>query len=128
VRDAGYDSDGLAGLFTEDAVWDGGSFGRFEGREAIRNFFRGIPKLLCFAVHYVMNPLIEVSGEHATGRWYLLESCIFAEGSRAVWGAAHYEDGYAKLSGEWKFRKVKLILVFWTPFEQGWAKKRSVVD
>jgi hypothetical protein len=34
--DAGYDSDGLAGLFTEDAVWDGGSFGRFEGREAIR--------------------------------------------------------------------------------------------
>ena len=25
--DAGYDSDGLAGLFTEDAVWDGGSFG-----------------------------------------------------------------------------------------------------
>jgi Fe-S-cluster-containing dehydrogenase component len=25
--DAGYDSNGLAGLFTEDAVWDGGSFG-----------------------------------------------------------------------------------------------------
>jgi hypothetical protein len=27
-----------------------------------------------------------------------------------------------------QFRKVKLIPVFWTPFEQGWAKKRSMVE
>ena len=34
--DRGYDADALADLFTEDAVWDGGLFGRYEGREAIR--------------------------------------------------------------------------------------------
>lgn len=39
--DAQYDCDGIAALFTEDAVWESPSLGRFEGREAIRAFFRG---------------------------------------------------------------------------------------
>jgi len=34
--DNNYDADGIAALFTEDAVWDGGSLGKCEGREAIR--------------------------------------------------------------------------------------------
>ena len=37
--DANYDADGLAALFTADAVWDGGQLGKSEGREAIRQFF-----------------------------------------------------------------------------------------
>jgi len=36
-----YDADGIASLFTEDAVWESPALGRFEGRDAIRNFFRG---------------------------------------------------------------------------------------
>ena len=40
--DQSYDADGLAALFTADALWDGGEIlGRHEGREAIRTFFRG---------------------------------------------------------------------------------------
>ena len=35
-----YDADGIAGLFTEDAIWESPALGRFEGRNAIRNFFR----------------------------------------------------------------------------------------
>ena len=34
--DDGYNPDGIANLYTEDAVWDGGPFGRYEGRDAIR--------------------------------------------------------------------------------------------
>ena len=56
--DNNYDADGIASLFTEDAVWDGGDFGKYEGREAIRTFFRGAPKLFPFAIHQVMNPII----------------------------------------------------------------------
>ncbi len=37
--DASYDTDGIANCFVENGVWDGGEFGRFDGREAIRNFF-----------------------------------------------------------------------------------------
>jgi hypothetical protein len=33
-----YDADGIAMLFTEDAVWESPGLGRFEGREAIRGF------------------------------------------------------------------------------------------
>src|SRR5216110_3363269 len=36
--DSQYDADGIASLFAEDAVWESPALGRFEGREAIRNF------------------------------------------------------------------------------------------
>ena len=39
--DSQYDADGITMLFTEDALWESPGLGRFEGREAIRNFFRG---------------------------------------------------------------------------------------
>ena len=38
--DQQYDADRIAMLFTEDALWESPGLGRFEGREAIRNFFR----------------------------------------------------------------------------------------
>jgi hypothetical protein len=38
--------------------------GEERGREAIRNFFRGAPRLLSFAAHQVMNPIIDVEGDH----------------------------------------------------------------
>jgi SnoaL-like protein len=47
--DQQYDADGIAALFTEDAVWDSPGLGRFEGREAISSFFRGASKI--FSCH-----------------------------------------------------------------------------
>lgn len=121
------DEEGFVSLFTEDAVWDGGSIGRYEGREAIRGFFRAIPQTLAFALHYVMNPIITVQGERATGTWYLLEPCTTVKDNQAVWGAARYEEEYVKVGGAWKFRRLQLLSSFWTPFDQGWVKKRSVL-
>ena len=121
-----YDADGIAALFTEDAVWDGGSFGKYKGREAIRTFFRGAPQLLTFAIHQVMNPIIEVQGEMAKGQWYLFQPCTVAEGNQAVWLAARYEEEYVKVGGEWQFTHLKVVSSFMTPYEQGWVKKRFV--
>ena len=64
-----YDADALADLFVEDAVWDGRERGRNDGREAIRAFFRNAPNRLPFAIHMVLNPIIEVDGDRATGIW-----------------------------------------------------------
>ena len=50
-----YDADGIASLFTEDAVWESPALGRFEGRDAIRNFFRGALSIFSFAIHYSPN-------------------------------------------------------------------------
>src|SRR3954470_24068949 len=60
--DRQYDADGIAALFTEDAVWDSPGLGRFEGREAIRSFFRGGSQIFSLAIHYSLNGQIEVDG------------------------------------------------------------------
>ena len=121
--DRGYDAETLATLFTEDAVWDGGLFGRHEGREAIRRFFAGVSADIPFAMHYMMNPIITVDGDEADGAWYLFQTCTFAEGNRAILGAARYEERYRRVAGEWQFHRLKLISSFWTPFDEGWVKR-----
>jgi ketosteroid isomerase-like protein len=40
--DKQYDADGIAMLFSEDALSESPGLGRFEGREAIRGFFREV--------------------------------------------------------------------------------------
>ena len=122
--DDNYDPDGIASLFTEDGVWDGGTFGRHEGRGAIRQFFSGMSQILPFAVHMVMNPIIEVDGDQAKGSWYFLGALTVAEGNQAVWGSLRYDDEYVRVNGAWKCKNLKATLVFWTPFDQGWAKTR----
>ena len=120
--DDSYDADGIASLFTEDAVWDGGIRGRADGRQAIKDFFVQASQRLPFAIHMVMNPIIQVSGDQATGQWYLFQTCTFAEGNRAVWGSGRYDEEYVRVDGEWKFQNLKLTSHFWTPFDEGWAK------
>ena len=104
--DDNYDADGIANLFIEDALWDGGMRGRAEGREEIRRFFIGARQSLPLAVHMVMNPIIEVDGDFAKGTWYLFQACTFADGNRAVWGSARYDDEYVRVDGEWKCRSL----------------------
>ena len=120
--------DKLMERFTQDAVWDGGPMGRFEGREAIRAFLKALPEQLSFAMHLVMNPRIEVSGDSATGTWYLVEPCTAAGAERAIWGAGRYEERYVRDHGQWRFREIVLVPVFWTPYDRGWAERRSVLE
>src|SRR5690349_24045028 len=68
--DEQYDADRIAMLFTEDALWESPGLGRFEGREAIRGFFRGASSIFSFAIHYSLNGQIEVEGDAAQARRY----------------------------------------------------------
>ena len=68
--DNDYDPEGLASLFTEDGVWDGGLFGVASGRDGIRKFFGETTKVVKFAIHHVTNPMIEVNGD--TGKVTIL--------------------------------------------------------
>jgi hypothetical protein len=128
--DSGYPPDEIAALFTEDAVWDGGVFGRHEGREAIRAFFRRGSTNIPFALHYMTNPLIEVDGDRATGRWHLFQACTFAEGGdqRPIWGGARYHEEYLRQDGVWRFHRLRLESSFWTPYETGWVAKPFVQE
>ena len=55
--DDGYDADGIAGLFVDDGVWDGGDlFGRAEGVESIRRHFAQASERIPWALHLRPQP------------------------------------------------------------------------
>ena len=121
--DDGYDPEGLGSLFTEDAIWDGADFGRYEGREAIKEFFRGISSDIVFAGHLVLNPIITVDGDSANGKWWLIMPCTTnMEGKKeARWLAAEYNDDYVKQGGRWLNKHLRLDLKFFAPHLEGWV-------
>ena len=123
--DEGYDPDGIAGLFTEDGVWDGGrTFGVAEGREAIRKHFKGAGDRISIARHQVMNPIIEVDDDSATGHWLLFQPCPDASSGQALWLAATYNDRYDKVGDRWLISHLSVEVAFFSPFEKGWAEQR----
>jgi ketosteroid isomerase-like protein len=124
--DNNYDADAIAALFVEDAIWDGGSLGRAEGREKIRAFFRRASAFFPFAIHHVINPTIEIDGDHATGEWHLLQPATMAKEDKAVWLAATYHDEYVRVGGRWMFKHLRVTANFLTPYDEGWAKKRFI--
>jgi hypothetical protein len=125
--DAQYDPDGLAALFTDEAVWDGGSaFGVHQGKSAIRAFFAGVSEQITFALHYMSGHIIDIapSGTEASGTWYLYVPATM--NGRAIWLAATYNDRYRKVGEEWLFSHVQVTVAFLTPYETGWVKERVV--
>lgn len=120
--DQDYPRQELKALFTDDAVWDGGIFGVHSGREAIGDFFAGSAQAVEFAMHYIVNPLIEVDGDRAMGSWMLWQSVVLRENKKAYWLMGRYQDTYARIEGEWKFAHVTLKVESLTPYDEGPGK------
>ena len=78
--DNGYDADGMVSLFAEDGIWEGNVFGVHHGREAIRNHILGFHGQILWALHFMVNPVIDVApdGLSATGTWILFEPCTLS--------------------------------------------------
>jgi uncharacterized protein (TIGR02246 family) len=77
--DNNYDPDGIASLFTEDAVWEGGSFGHYKGREEIREHFQRVSREIVFAAHLGMNAIIDVNGDTASAQWRMIMPSVVVE-------------------------------------------------
>lgn len=118
------DWDALAQLWTEDAIFDCGFFGRYLGRAEIMDvFFRQlIANAATFNAHMVHNPLIEIDGDVATGVWYLTAQTIVK--GQAVWAMGIYRDEYRRVGDTWQMAASKFEFKYYTPFEDGWAKTR----
>lgn len=119
--DNGYDPDGIASLFTSDGVWDGGFMGRFEGREAIREHFEGVPDVMIMAIHHVTNPIIEIDGDVARAQWYLWQPCT-NRSPRAIWLAARYNDTCVRTADGWRFKEMIISPKMFAPYGEGWAE------
>jgi len=113
---------GIAALFSEDAVWDGGrALGVCRGRDAIRE--RMAEPTLRFAWHCFVKPEIRVEGDRARATWDVLAPCTLRDG-RPFWMAGVEEDEYVRDEGSelgWLHSRMALRVVLFAPHEGGWG-------
>lgn len=115
------DWDGYADLFTEDAHLSFGPVGEFDGREEVREFAEHVVGAEHpFLSHMIHNPVIDVDGDAATGRWYFEVPCTFSDGT-AGWIQGQYRDEYAYDGTDWRFSSVVADFNYFAEYEDGWA-------
>lgn len=97
----------LADLFTDDGVLNLGPFGSFSGRDQLINAFENIlPQGTQWSTHYIVNPLIAVDGDTATGNWYyLIQSLPAGENATLTQFFGGYDDQYVKTDDGWKIKQ-----------------------
>ena len=128
--DSGYDADGLASLFTEDAVWASNQFGTHVGREAIRRFTAGNSERITWALHCMVNGQIEVASDRrtASARWSLIEfATMVVPGTTerdAVVMSARYDETLVRQGEVWKFRRMDVLFHNVSNWDKGWVLQR----
>ena len=107
-------------LFTVDGIWEGKGIGRAVGHDEIQALFKTFQQSMTFTQHMVQNPIIEVDGDTAAGRWYFFGMFTFTEGQKR-WQAARYHEQYQKLAGQWKIKHLTIAEpVVSARYEKGW--------
>lgn len=107
--------------FVADGVWDGRPLAPLaQGRDAIRRMmqeFRATP----FVIHYVMNPLIEVDGDTASGKWHALITMTWPDGSDR-WVLGGYDEKYVRTPHGWRYQYMRFIVARSVPQDAGWGE------
>ncbi len=71
-------------------------------------------------MHQVHHPEIDVDGDTATGRWYLVDRVIVDAVKFMLEGAAFYEDRYVRTDEGWK--------VSHTGYRRTWEMHHDLTD
>ena len=98
--------DEFAALFTEDAMFEAGPFGKLEGRRAIYDFINAQvprPGQGPARKHCTLNHVIRISGNEARADSYVV---VLRESSAGIIAslAGRYEDFLVKAAGRWRFK------------------------
>lgn len=112
--------DQVADMFAEDATWDGRPHsGYAEGREEIRKLFRGF-QIMPFMIHNVMNPVINVDGDTATGHWHAIVMATLPDGT-PQWALGLYNETYVRTAEGWKYKSLFFETMANVPYSEGWG-------
>lgn len=119
------DWDGVLEYFAEDVKADLGAFGKHEGKKKLGKFFKeDFPPVTSFTLHMTQDPIIEINGDKANGRWYMHSANTFSKNNEAVWGGVRYDDEFIKEKGKWKCNSFNVHIFYITPYDKGWARKK----
>ena len=105
-----HNPDRICSVFAPDAIWESPDFGVAKGHAQIRELFVNFQKMFSFSQHNMMNPIITVDGDRATGSWYIFGPWTQTEDSAQKWLALRYDDDYVKVDGEWKYAHLRVVL------------------
>ena len=123
ICDDDHNPDRITTIFAEDGIWEGAGFGKAQGHTAIRELFKKFQTLISFSQHQVLNPVIKIDGDRATGIWYFFGPFTFYKNNQAKWLAARYQDDYVKVNGEWKIQHLRARGRMTADYEKSWADK-----
>jgi hypothetical protein len=113
----------VAALFSETAVLVPAYTGEApaSGRAAILQWYVNYQKGTRGAVnhlrHVITNPLIEVSGDHATAQCYLTANAVSKTSGKASWTAGAYKDKLVREAGRWLFAEREIHVHYATESE-----------
>ncbi len=116
--------EGLQGVFSDDLEvhWTGGDYEiALHGWPALRDFYQKSFTPERFGMHTAHHPEIEVTGDTATGLWYLHDIFISRADKIIIEGSALYEDDYVRSDGVWRIRTCRYnrLLEFTRPIADG---------
>lgn len=123
--DADTPLDELAGLFTEDATWEGrgaryaGSFGGYRGRAAIAAMlgsYMRTPPHFALNVHFLCSETIAVDADAASAdaSWVMLQTSTFASGDSHL-SAAQLRLRLRNDAGHWRIAQFTTENLFSRP-------------
>lgn len=103
--DDDHDGDAVAALFTADGVWQQSGDRPRVGQDEIAAKMFGIRNagFMARSAHMVTNPVIDIDGDTASGRWRFVMMFTYADGQSFERIIGHYEERYARVDGQWRF-------------------------
>ena len=115
-----HNAEKMVALFTEDGVWDGGVYGQRVGRTALLDYYRQTVREAPFGFHLLTNPIIEVRGDRATGRWHLVISITQRDQSAMLIGGV-FDDDYARTPEGWRIKRSRFSLALHATHQGSWT-------
>lgn len=115
------DVEGIVNLFTEDGsiAIDDPSLPAAKGRANLLKMYKQALSDLS-PRPFIHNHVIETQGpDRATGTCYVEIRGI--RDGKSIIGAGYYNDEYAKVGDEWKFRSRDVSMYYMVPLSEGWA-------
>ncbi len=123
ICDNDHNQDEIVTIFTEDGTWEGKGIGVAKGHGEIRTLFEGFARAISFSQHMVVNPIIEIDGDVAHGRWYFFGMFTMRKNNQALWQACRYHEEYRKVDGGWKIHHLRIKSPrMAADYQQGWAQ------